>query len=76
MTAETLTAEKTIFWLKKTVKSASNVSVLDFDTNYRGSELATRYNDLIERAKELGIWQAYCESMGWTPDHDGHDLFA
>jgi hypothetical protein len=76
MTSENLTAEKTIFWLQKTVRSASKITVSDFETNYRGNELATRYNDLIERAQKLGIWEMYCESNNFSTDHDGHDLFA
>jgi hypothetical protein len=77
MTAEKLTAEKTIFWLKKTLQTINNMpQVRSFETNYRANDLADRYTQLKERAQELGVWNTYCENIAASKEHDGHDLFA
>ena len=72
---ENLSAKKTIFWLTKTLKTVSNSGLHSFE-NYRVSELSMRYESLIARAKELGVWTSFCESHGFSVDHDHIDIFA
>ena len=72
---EKLNAEKTVLWLTKTVKTIANSGLHSFE-NYRVQELAGRYESLIVRAKELGVWTSFCESHGFTVDHDHIDIFA
>ncbi len=76
MNAEKLTAERTIHWLKKTIKTINNMPQISSMENYRANELAIRYDELIDRAKELGVWVNFCEDAGFVTDHNGFDLFA
>lgn len=71
---EKLSAEKTILWLTKTLKTVSNSGLHSFE-NYRVQELAGRYESLMERAKQLNVWTSFCESRGMSPDHDHIDIF-
>ena len=77
MKAETLTVEKVKHWLTKTSNSISNCKgSTDLSENYRKSELCSRYNELKDRAEELGCWGDYCDKYGWDRNHDGFDCAA
>ena len=75
MNAEKLNDERTLHWLKKTVRTSENLGSGSLES-YARQMVAQRYDELKVRAKELGIWEKYCEQAGWSPDHDGYDLFA
>lgn len=38
--------------------------------------LIDSYHELVEEAKERGIWADWCDSVGVASSHDGHDFFA
>lgn len=38
--------------------------------------LIDSYDELAEEAKERGIWEGWCDSVGSDPHHNGHDFFA
>jgi len=77
MNAETLSARKVQHWLTKTSRSIQNCpGSTDMERNGRKAALCSRYNELKDRALELGVWQEYCDSHGWAPNHDGFDCAA
>lgn len=77
MKAETLNAAKVTHWLEKTGRTISNTisrgGTTDMETNSHLSALVARYDELMDRAKELGVWNAYCDKHGWSRDHTGFD---
>ena len=75
MKAEKLNAERTIHWINKTARTAANLGSGSLE-NYSRQMVAQRYDELKGRAKELGIWETYCHEKGFSPTHDGYDLFA
>lgn len=76
MNSDTLNAERTIHWLNKTIKTINNMPQVGSMENGKALTLAGRYNELRERAIELGVWNKYCDETGSAPSHDGYDLFA
>jgi hypothetical protein len=77
--AETLTAERVIHWLNKTSRSISNEAqrgTTDMENHGKLAHLCSRYNELKDRAKILGIWDSFCDANGWAIGHDGFDCAA
>lgn len=77
MEIETLPPNRVVHWLNKTAKSISNCpGPSDLEKNYRKNELVCRYDELMEKAKQLNLWNAYCESHGYSKEHNGFDCAA
>lgn len=77
MIAEQLNADRVKHWLDKTSRRiAKNTGSTDMGSNSKLSRLCSRYNDLKDRALELGVWSEFCKERGVDPSHDGFDCAA
>jgi len=77
MNAEKLDAKKVKHWLTKTSNSIRSCpGSTNMESNTRKAELCARYNELKDRAVQLGVWVEYCDQFGWAHEHDGYDCAA
>jgi len=72
-----MTNEQLLKKLTRKSKTLSNHSGRGY-TNcaYSSMTLIDSYHELADEAKERGIWEGWCNSQGYSPDHDAIDYFA
>ncbi len=72
-----MTNEKLLKKLTRKRNTLSNHSGRGY-TNcaYSSMTLIDSYHELADEAKERGIWEDWCDSVGSDPHHNGHDFFA
>ena len=76
---KSMTPERAVKVLERTKKSiVGHVSRGGSRRDWRGSELAMRYDDHRDwlREKHPDRWHKYCKDCDYHPDHDGSDMFA